>query len=133
MAIAGAYTSSRYFVELDGKAAGYVVDASGGEPVAAVAEAAPDASGVIKKELGAVGYEPIVLHVSTGAAKELYDWIAAVPARKQQPHDGALVLLDHNNREQARLTWTDGVISELVFPALDASSKDAAAIAVTIQ
>src|SRR4051794_35822301 len=127
------YTSSRYFVELDGKPVGYVVDASGGEPIAAVTEAAPDASGVIAKQLGEVGYEPIVLHVSTGAAKELYDWIAAVPARKQTPHDGALVLLDYNNLELARLAWTDGLISDLVFPPADASSKDPVAIAVTIQ
>jgi hypothetical protein len=128
-----AYTSARYFVELDGQSAGLIMDASGGEPVAVVTEAAPDANGVIKKELGTVGYEPIVLQVSTGASQELYDWIASVPARQQKAHDGAIVFADHNNRERARLSWSEGLISEVAFPALDASSKDAVRIAVTIQ
>ena len=133
MATSHGYTSSRYFVELDGASAGYRLGASGGEPIAPVAESGPDAAGVIKKELGTVGYEPIVLRVSTGASQQLYEWIAAVPARNQNPHDGAIVFLDYNNREQARLTWTDGLISEVVFPGLDASAKEAAWIGVTIQ
>jgi hypothetical protein len=133
MAQAHGYTASRYLVELNGKSAGYVADASGGEPAVAVAETAAAGSGVITKTLAEVSYAPIILHVSTGAAKELYDWITSVPAGKQKPHDGALVMVDHTNREQARLKWTDGLITEIVFPALDGVSKDAARIVVAIQ
>jgi hypothetical protein len=133
MAQARGYTASRYLVEVNGKSAGYVGDASGGEPVVAVAETPAAGSGVIKKTLADVSYTPIVLNVSTGAAKELYDWIASVPTGKQKPHDGALVMVDHTNREQARLKWTDGLITEIVFPALAAGSKDPVAIVVAIQ
>jgi hypothetical protein len=126
------YTSSAFLLELDGKPVGYAVDASGGQPVAEVIDEPADASGLIKKHLGDVTIEPIVLRVRLGMASPMYDWIATVPARGQVAHDGAVVFVDHNYRETARLAWTGGLISEVVFPPLDATSKEQASIVVTI-
>jgi hypothetical protein len=127
------YASSRFLIELDGKPAGYVKAASGGQPIGRVVDEAPGTGGLVKKHLDGFDWDPIVFQVSTGMTEAMYDWIAAMPARKQKPHNGAVVFVDLQNKPVGRLDWTDGFITELVFPGVDGAARDAATISVTVQ
>jgi hypothetical protein len=43
-----------------------------------------------------------------------------------------VVFLDYQRREQGSLAWTDGLLTEIVFPELDAGTRDSASIRLTI-
>jgi hypothetical protein len=133
MASQRGYASSKFLIELDGKPAGYVKAASGGQPIGRVVDEAPGTGGLIKKHLDGFDWDPIVLQVSIGVTEAMYDWIAAMPAGKQKAHSGAVVMVDQQNKQVGRLDWTDGLITQLVFPGVDAAARDAATISVTIQ
>src|SRR5437773_6786066 len=128
MASQRGYASSRFLIELDGKPAGFVKAASGGQPVGQVVDEAPSAAGLVKKHLDGLAWDPIVFQVSTGMTQPFYDWLGAVPARKQKPHDGAVVFLDEQNKQVGRLDWVSGLITEIVFPGVDGASGDPALI-----
>jgi hypothetical protein len=76
MASQRGYATSRFLIELDGKPAGYVKAASGGQPIGKVVDEAPGTGGLIKKHLDGLDWDPIVFQVSTGMTEAMYDWIA---------------------------------------------------------
>ena len=96
-----------------------------------IATTAP--SGVVEKKPGPVRYAPIVLEVDASLASDFYDWMTGFLDGNQKPKGGVIRLLDYGLREQSRLEWTDGLITEVAFPAADAGSKDAATLRVTLQ
>jgi hypothetical protein len=126
------YSSGTFAVELQGKAAGFVRSVEGGEAFGTVVTSPAGVDGIVKKEIGRVDFEPITITFGVGMAPELYAWIAEMVERRQTPRDGAICFLNYNFTEVERLEWKNGVITEVVFPAADGSSKDAAVMAVTI-
>jgi hypothetical protein len=65
-------------------------------------------------------------------SEDFYEWIKDTFDGKYVPHSGEARNYDYNYREMSRLLWTNGVISEVGFPALDGSSKDPAYMTVKI-
>jgi hypothetical protein len=126
------YSSGKFALELEGKAAGFLRSVEGGEPFGTVVVEAPGADGIAKKHLGSLEFEPITVTFGIGMAKELYNWIAEVCNRQQKPRSGAIVFLNYDFTEVERLEWKNGVITEIVFPALDGGAKDAAFLTITI-
>ena len=126
------YSAGKFGLELEGEFAGFVDSVEGGEVFAEIAEesAAPD--GVIPKHLAAVKYEPIRIKFGAGMTEAFYQWIARLLARSDKPMDGAILFLDINFKEERRLEWTRGRITEVTFPALDASSRDTVVLTVVI-
>ena len=126
------YSTGKFGLELEGEFAGFLDSVEGGEVFAEVAEepAAPD--GVIPKHLAAVKYEPIRIKFGAGMTEAFYQWIARLLARSDKPMDGAILFLDINFKEDRRLEWTRGRITEVTFPAFDASSKDTVVLTVVI-
>jgi hypothetical protein len=61
------------------------------------------------------------------------DWVAAMLDGTQTPKPGAIVMLDYAMKVKSRLEWSSGLITEVGFPAADASNKGAARVRVTIQ
>ena len=62
-----------------------------------------------------------------------FEWIASTLDRKHTRKDGAISFQDYTGSEKERLAWQNGIISEIGFPALDASSRDSARLAVTVR
>jgi len=62
----------------------------------------------------------------------VYDWIDTTIHRVSEPYDGAIVMVDSTYTEMSRLNFYSGVITEIIFPALDAGSKDPARISLKI-
>ena len=132
MALQRSYTAGKFAMQLDGADVGFVVSVEGGEPFGEVVEAPP--VGVrVDKHIGGVRYAPIVVEVGTSMAAAFREWVDAMLQGRPTAKNGAISFLDYNMKERTRLEWTAGLITEVGFPALDASSKDAAVMRVTIQ
>jgi len=126
------YSSGKFALELEGKAAGFVKSVEGGEPFGAVVPEPPGADGVVKKHIGQVLFEPLVITFGVGMAKELYSWMSEVLNRQQRARSGAIVFLNYDFTEVERLEWRNGLITEVRFPALDGSSKEPVFFTITI-
>jgi phage tail-like protein len=128
-----AYVAGKFGIELDGVAAGWVYSAEGGTATADVVNERVSADHVIHKHLAGVKYEPITLTVGTGMSKGFYQWIKDTMDHKGTRKNGAIVAADYNYKEVSRISFTNALITEIGFPALDAASKDAAKMTIKIQ
>jgi len=126
------YTAGMFGVELDGTAAGLAESVAGGDAVADVFVEKVGADGIAHKHLAGVKYEDIALEVGTGMSNAFYDWIAATLTGKHDRKDGAISFVDYTGFERERLSWHNGLISEIGFPALDSAAKDAARLTLKI-
>src|SRR5881296_1993823 len=119
----------RFFVQLEGNSAGWVPSVSGG---AAYAEVISESFG--QKHVGAVNYEDIVLTCGPGMSKAFYDWVGqgSDTAGGHIRKNGAILTCDYQNNVLGRLEWFAGLLTAISFPALDAASKDKAAITLKI-
>jgi len=123
-----AYGISKYYIELQHTFAGFVKNLSGGDATADVVLEKLGSDHLTKKHLGNVKYEEVSFQCGTGMSKELYNWINTgfnQTSHNRGREDGAIVFQDYDGGEQSRLTWHNGLITELGMPPLDASSKDA--------
>ena len=118
--------AGNFGVELDYLMAGWTHVAGGGELTSNTITDAQAPDNIQKKHIAGVKYEDITINCGTGMSKNFYDWIQATLDRKYQRKDGAIVAADYNYKEYSRLDFYNALISEVGFPALDASSKDAA-------
>lgn len=130
---ARSYTGSMHALVLDG-ATGFVKNVAGGGITADVIVEAtgqtPD--GVAKKHVGAPRYEDIVVEVGPSLGKGLSEWIAASWTPAVTRKSGSIVTADYTMKVQTEREFFNAMVTETTFPALDASSKDAAYITVTI-
>lgn len=126
------FGAGRFALEIDGSPVGFVSSASGGEAFAQVI-ATSDPSGVIEKRPGAVEFAPIVFEVDTSLGANFYDRVTSFLHGSQKRMNGAIRFLDQDLEERSRLEWTDGLITEVAFPAADAGSRESAQLRVTIQ
>ena len=124
--------ATAFALELDGAAAGLPRSAAGGDAVAEVVVEPAGPDGIQRKHLGAVRYTDIVLTCGTDMEKPFWSWLADTMAGKSSPRDGALRMLDFDRKERELATFTNAVVTEIGFPALDAASKDAFLLTVRI-
>jgi hypothetical protein len=129
------YMTGSFTVYIDGQPAAHVSEASGGGISATVTVLGKDqAKGAYpNKRVGTLTYDPIEFATGAGMDKVLYTWIRDTLAGGQPiPKNGHFSTLSYDGKEQSRTTWTDGFLSEITFPELDAASKEDAKIQLTI-
>ena len=115
--------AGRYALELDGKIAGALLSAAGGYATAdVVSQKAAD--GTVRKRLGNVRYADIDIACGSGTATQLIGWLTETLDGKYRRRNGALLTLDLNNTIVERLEFTNALLTEVGFPALDAASKN---------
>jgi hypothetical protein len=127
-----AYTSAFYALELAGTPVGFARSCEGGEVVGRVASNDQGTPPIARKRIQTIVYEPIVLEIGADARPELYDWITDTLQNTQPRRDGRVILLDYQRRAQSELIWTDGLLTEIRFPELDASGRESGAIRLTV-
>jgi hypothetical protein len=135
MAVVGdkrAYVSGAYALELDNAAAGWLFSAEGGNAYSEVVVERLGPDHIQKKHIAGVQYEDITLSFGTGMSRGLYNWIKSSFDHKYERHNGAVVAATFDHKEMSRLTFYNALIEEIGFPALDASSKDAARLTLKI-
>ena len=128
-----AYSAGAFVLEIEGQVAGYLTDAEGGEPVAPPVSEPPDANKVVHKHPGSVGYTPIQLSFGSEMELPLYQWMADMLTGTQSAKGGAIVFYDYNLIEETRIEFSGSLITQIIFPALDAASSEAALFRVTLQ
>jgi phage tail-like protein len=126
------YVAGKYGIELGGALAGWVQSVEGGHAFSDVVNEKLGPDHIIHKHIAGVKYEDITITCGTGMTKPFYEWIKGSFDRKYARQDGAVVTADYNYNEISRMTFNHALISEIGFPALDASSKDAARMTVKI-
>lgn len=122
------YRNGAFALELEGKTARALAHASGGHPVGVVVP--DDPSGTTHKHIAGVKYEDISVTCGTGMSKEFYEWIGQCLAGKEPTHSGVLTSREADGTVFDVVSFTDALISEVGFPALDAASKDTAEMTV---
>jgi phage tail-like protein len=126
------YATARYGLELNGASMGFVESFEGGNATADVVVERPGPDGIARKHLGDVKYEEIVLTCGATMSQPFYDWLVATLNENPRRQNGAVVAYDYNLTEIWRLNFFNSFVSEVGFPALDASSKDAARLCVKL-
>jgi len=127
-----AYSGGKFGLSLDGKAAGFLHSAEGGHAKAEVVSVVTGASSFPEKHISAIKYEDIVLQMALPMEKGLGEWITDSLKAQVVSKNGTIQFLDSDNRERATREFERALISEISFPALDGSSKDAGFITVTL-
>jgi len=113
-------------LELEGAMAGWVMSAEGGQATADIVIEKVGSDGVARKHLAGVKYEDISINCGSGMSKAFYQWIQDSLDHKHARKNGAIKAVDYNYNVRAVQEFTQAIISEVTFPALDAGSKDAA-------
>src|SRR4051812_48730780 len=127
-----AYVAGKYALELDSIEAGWGTAGEGGNASSHVVIEKIGPDHIQKKHIAGVKYEDITIQCGTGMSKGFYGWIKDSFDHKYSRKNGAVISCDYNYKEHSRLTFTNALITEIGFPALDAGSKDAAKMSIKV-
>jgi hypothetical protein len=125
------YSTGKFALELDGNHAGFVSAAEGGLAFGDVVKEAGDYF-FFKKHLGNAGYRDIRLEFGADMDPSVYNWIALALQGEHVTLSGAIVGVNFNNDVISRLEFQRAQITEVTFPAMDATSKDAARLSIVL-
>ncbi len=70
-----------------------------------------------------ISISTMAARIDLGESGPLLEWALSLPRGNPLATDGAALVLDANRAVQRRVEWSDGLITELKLPVLDASSK----------
>lgn len=122
-----AYSAGFFALQLDGsKESGFLRSVEGGNAVGEVVHEVGSATYYQKKHIGNVKYEEFTAEFGLALPKDVYDWISATLTGKHERKSGSIIAADFNYEARARREFSDALITEIGFPAMDASSKDPA-------
>ena len=122
-AVASGESGGIRFLELDGKIVGSLKSVEGGTVVGTVEEE-PAAAGVVKKHIANVKYEEFTVKAGFSMGKPMYDWLKLSFLGKHTRQDGAIHNCDFDGKIVSSLAFFQALITEIGFPACDASSKE---------
>jgi len=127
-----AYVAGRISLELDGANIGSIDKVSGGYAVGSVAFD-KQAGAFSKKRISGVKYEDIQFDLGAGPSKDFFTWLAASMNGARPTKSGALLESDNDGNLRNKLAFSNAVISDITFPALDATSgKNSVSLTVTL-
>jgi phage tail-like protein len=128
------YTGGRFALELDQKhsSVGWLTSVDGGHFKTASVEAQVGANAYVTKYAGKPTYDDVTFGCGAAMTGSFWDWVQGSLERKPTRRDGAVVAYDFDQKERSRRTFKAALISEIGFPALDASSKTAALLSVKV-
>jgi phage tail-like protein len=134
MAESRPYTGGKFSLEFDDKqSAGFVNSIEGGHfKSAGPVQSMVGHENYVTKYTGKPVFDDITISVGAAMSTSFWKWVGASLDNKPERRNGALVGYDFNFKERTRRSFFDALISEIQFPALDASSKNAAAITIKI-
>ncbi len=123
------YAAGRFALVLDGST-GYLHSVDGGGVAGEVVGELGSADYYQRKHIGNVKYEDFAVELGLSMSKAVYDWIALSLQGSYRRKSGEVVALDLNNAVRSSREFKEALITEIGFPAMDASSKDPAYMTV---
>ncbi len=118
------YTPGRFALEIDGAFAGWLQSVEGGHAVSDAMQAA-SADNIPRKHPGTAKAEEIQLRCGSGMQPAFSQWLQSLMDGKARRMNGAVIIAGDSPSRAARLEFSNALLTEVGFPALDASSKDA--------
>jgi phage tail-like protein len=130
------FTGGQFALELDGNPVGFLNSIDGGhfksdevKYQAGIAEYL----NVVTKYPGKPKFEDISFTVGMATSPSFWDWVKSTVDKKlPERRNGAIVVYDFKHRERQRRTFFNALISEIGFPALDATAKSTATMTIKI-
>ena len=119
-----------YVIEIDGVGSAMVTAVAGGYVTGEVVTTAAGPDGAHQKQVASVRVVPVTFEVPPG---QLTNWITQSMSGNAQPVSGRIVETDFNYTTVNVREFHDALLTEVAFPALDASSKEAARVKLTFQ
>ena len=129
--ITRSFSAGRFALEIDGNVAGFVNAVEGGQAFGDVVyEQTEDI--FFKKHLGNAGFRDIRLEFGPDMDKSFYNWISQALQGQPVRLNGAIVAADFAGNVTSRLEFLHALITEVTFPAADATSKDTAHMSIVL-
>jgi hypothetical protein len=129
------YAAGHFNLTLDGDSnAGYLKSVSGGEVKGAIVEEKIGPEYIQFKHLSTIEIEPVAMEVGMAVSRPLFGWIKASWSDSGfQRKNGSIIHGTFDQDAVIEQEFTDALISETVFPALDGSVKEPAYLTVKFQ
>lgn len=129
------YGGGHFNLTIDGANAGWIKDVDGGHATGEVITEKLGADVLFRKTISNVKYEDVSFKCGTGMSQDFYKWVEQsfkmeANAGNSGRKNGAIHVGDYDYKEVSTLDFYEALITELGMPALDAASKDAAAMTV---
>lgn len=84
------------------------------------------------RQIGKPKFDDIKLMMGMSTSKTYYSWIEKFFTGQPDRRHGAIVAADFYYKERARREFQEAMISEITFPGVDANSKDALYMAISL-
>jgi hypothetical protein len=120
-----------YALFLDGVEIGWLKSVDGGNAEAEVIKERPN-DFFAKKHPGTVKYEPITIQINQPLPKAISGWISGFMDGKVIRKNGKIVVTDYAMKSFKEIEFFNAPISEVNFPAVDASSKELVFLTIKI-
>ncbi len=130
MADARGYSAGKFVLVVDGTPAGLCSSVEGGHATSDVIQEKAGGELTAFKHIGGVKYEDITVNVGAAISDGFGKWIQASFGKKHERKNGNILSADFDSKGRAGMDFFNALVTELGFPALDASSKDAAKMTV---
>ncbi|MBM3449772.1 MAG: hypothetical protein FJX78_02080 [Armatimonadetes bacterium] len=126
---------AKFVLDIEEETAGWLTSAKGGLAAGTVVETNAGTAGIPDKQLGTIAYEDLVLRGPLSVmSKAFYAWLRAVADRTMAARkSGAAIVTDAAGHERRRLSFANGLLTEITFPAADTASRDAASFTLRVQ
>ncbi len=118
------YATGRFSLSVDGEAAGYLKKVSGGTVKGEVVSHDLGASHYQKKHLATITHEPLTMELDMSMGEPIWDWLKTSLDEGHAMRDITVASFGFSSRPLSRELY-DAVITQVKFPGLDASSKEA--------
>jgi phage tail-like protein len=119
------YTAGRFALEIDGVHAGWIYSCEGGNRTAEVVTEKLSQEHHIRKHIAGVKYDDISITCGIAMSKHFWHKLKASFDDGFKRIDGAIHVADYDGNIQRTLEFHHAIVTEIGFPGLDASSKDA--------
>lgn len=122
-----------YFaLRLDGDDVTFLEKVEGGSIYAEVVPEPSKSPGYAKKRIGPPQYEDITIQVGAILSQALFDWITASWRPRAVRRNGAILACDTSFAIKSERAFSNALIRQVTFPALDESSKEPGYLTVHI-
>ena len=128
------YSAGRFALVLDGNHAGFVSGVAGGFASGNVVEEPESPEYFVKKHLeDPPQFGDITIECGNGMSAAFYAWLKdSLGGNLSQRKNGAIVALDFQSNMIRQLNFSNAQITRITFPRLDAGSKEAGKLTVTL-
>lgn len=129
MASGHSYAGGRFALELEGVLCGFLKSVSGGGAAAKIGTQA-GMSYSQQKTISHPKLGELQIECGAGMTAKFFEWIKASMGGLHGRKSGSIITLDFDYKERERREFTHALITEISFPACDASSRDPAFLTV---